>query len=259
MQISSRSGTTALKIIGWKPAALDGGYGWVVVAGAFLIHVIADGFVYSFGIIEEELIESILISIGRNILNLSIWIKSDQWRLGIQYFELEMSGPTDELRQVTKDVFSNDPVAISVVRLFVMNRKEQLVYTSLSGSIQDKGVSCDYTAYFVDRRRRIQQRRNEVVEQLQQHQSAELSFSNSASRGSRRSFALSTPGRVVHRLLRLVHRHESVRLEVTPQIPRPVQYINAEPLVVHYGSFICMYVKAKHLAMEHRCLCNAAK
>ncbi|KAI1720813.1 major facilitator superfamily domain-containing protein [Ditylenchus destructor] len=57
MQISSRSGTTALKIIGWKPAALDGGYGWVVVAGAFLIHVIADGFVYSFGIIEEELIE----------------------------------------------------------------------------------------------------------------------------------------------------------------------------------------------------------
>ncbi|KAI1719337.1 major facilitator superfamily domain-containing protein [Ditylenchus destructor] len=57
MQMSSRSGATALKIIGWKPAALDGGYGWVVVGGAFLIHVIADGFVYSFGIIEEELIE----------------------------------------------------------------------------------------------------------------------------------------------------------------------------------------------------------
>ncbi|KAI1719287.1 hypothetical protein Ddc_08492 [Ditylenchus destructor] len=135
-----------------------------------------------------------------------------------------------------------------------MTRKE---HTSLSGCIQDKGVSCNYTSYFVDRRHRIQQRRK-VVEQ--QQQAAELNFSNnnSAAKDTRRVFALSTPGRVVHRLLRLVHRHESMRLNVKPQIPHPVEYINAEPLVVHYGSFIVMYVKAKHLAMEHRCLCNAA-
>ena len=45
------------KRVGWKPVALDGGYGWVVVFGSFLIHVFADGFVYSFGVIAESLIK----------------------------------------------------------------------------------------------------------------------------------------------------------------------------------------------------------
>uniref|UniRef100_A0A914HFY2 Major facilitator superfamily (MFS) profile domain-containing protein n=1 Tax=Globodera rostochiensis TaxID=31243 RepID=A0A914HFY2_GLORO len=44
------------QVIGWRPKALDGGYGWVVVFGSFLIHVFADGFVYSFGVIAESLI-----------------------------------------------------------------------------------------------------------------------------------------------------------------------------------------------------------
>jgi hypothetical protein len=45
------------KPIGYKPRSLDGGYGWVVVLGSFLIHVFADGFVYSFGVIAESLIK----------------------------------------------------------------------------------------------------------------------------------------------------------------------------------------------------------
>uniref|UniRef100_A0A183BN68 MFS domain-containing protein n=1 Tax=Globodera pallida TaxID=36090 RepID=A0A183BN68_GLOPA len=44
------------RVIGWCPKALDGGYGWVVVFGSFMIHVFADGFVYSFGVIAESLI-----------------------------------------------------------------------------------------------------------------------------------------------------------------------------------------------------------
>lgn len=44
------------KPTGYRPIALDGGYGWFVVLGSFLIHVFADGFVYSFGVIAESLI-----------------------------------------------------------------------------------------------------------------------------------------------------------------------------------------------------------
>nr|CAD2190488.1 unnamed protein product [Meloidogyne enterolobii] len=47
----------ARKPIAYRPRALDGGYGWVVVLGSFLIHVFTDGFVYSFGVIAESLIQ----------------------------------------------------------------------------------------------------------------------------------------------------------------------------------------------------------
>uniref|UniRef100_A0A914Y7S3 Major facilitator superfamily (MFS) profile domain-containing protein n=1 Tax=Panagrolaimus superbus TaxID=310955 RepID=A0A914Y7S3_9BILA len=47
---------TERKPTSWKPVALDGGYGWWVVLGSFLIHVFADGFVYSFGVIAESLV-----------------------------------------------------------------------------------------------------------------------------------------------------------------------------------------------------------
>lgn len=39
------------------PVIPDGGWGWVVVVGSFLVHVLADGFVYSFGVLVEELVE----------------------------------------------------------------------------------------------------------------------------------------------------------------------------------------------------------
>ncbi|KAE9551974.1 hypothetical protein FO519_004826, partial [Halicephalobus sp. NKZ332] len=42
---------------GWKPVALDGGYGWIVVLASFSIHVIVDGFLYSFGVIAESLVK----------------------------------------------------------------------------------------------------------------------------------------------------------------------------------------------------------
>lgn len=45
------------KPIAYRPRALDGGYGWGVVLGSFLIHVFTDGFVYSFGVIAESLIK----------------------------------------------------------------------------------------------------------------------------------------------------------------------------------------------------------
>jgi MFS family permease len=58
--------------IGWKPIALDGGYGWVVVFGSFLIHVFADGFVYSFGVIAESLVKEFNASNAETSVILSL-------------------------------------------------------------------------------------------------------------------------------------------------------------------------------------------
>lgn len=38
------------------PISPDGGWGWVVVAGTFFVHVFADGFVYSLGVLVDALI-----------------------------------------------------------------------------------------------------------------------------------------------------------------------------------------------------------
>ena len=53
------------------PTPLDGGWGWAVVFGSFLVHIIADGVAYSFGILCEVFIHyfgigkySCLIAIG---------------------------------------------------------------------------------------------------------------------------------------------------------------------------------------------------
>ena len=37
---------------------LEGGWGWVVVFGSFMLHVIADGVVYSFGVLVPSFLES---------------------------------------------------------------------------------------------------------------------------------------------------------------------------------------------------------
>lgn len=37
------------------PACPDGGWGWVIVFASFMIHVIADGVIYSFGLFYFEL------------------------------------------------------------------------------------------------------------------------------------------------------------------------------------------------------------
>nr|CAH7728722.1 unnamed protein product [Callosobruchus chinensis] len=39
------------------PAPPDGGWGWMVVFGSFMIHVITDGVTYSFGIFYDEFLE----------------------------------------------------------------------------------------------------------------------------------------------------------------------------------------------------------
>lgn len=38
------------------PPCPDGGWGWWVVFGSFMIHVIADGIIYSFGLFYFELV-----------------------------------------------------------------------------------------------------------------------------------------------------------------------------------------------------------
>ena len=39
------------------PTPPDGGYGWMIVFASFMIHVIADGVAYSFGIFVVEILE----------------------------------------------------------------------------------------------------------------------------------------------------------------------------------------------------------
>uniref|UniRef100_A0A914EGB2 Uncharacterized protein n=1 Tax=Acrobeloides nanus TaxID=290746 RepID=A0A914EGB2_9BILA len=55
---------------GFKPIALDGGYGWFVVLGSFLIHAFTDGFVYSFGVIANSLVTvSRIVEISKSRLS----------------------------------------------------------------------------------------------------------------------------------------------------------------------------------------------
>lgn len=44
--------------IAWVPKSPDGGWGWVVVFGSFLIHIFTDGIVYSFGIMVVEFLHA---------------------------------------------------------------------------------------------------------------------------------------------------------------------------------------------------------
>lgn len=39
------------------PVVPDGGWGWLVVFGSFMIHVLADGVIYSFGLFYYELVK----------------------------------------------------------------------------------------------------------------------------------------------------------------------------------------------------------
>ncbi|KAI1729584.1 major facilitator superfamily domain-containing protein [Ditylenchus destructor] len=58
-ELNSESSSIDSRVpVGWKTQALDGGYGWLVVLGSFTIHVFSDGFVYSFGVIGQALVET---------------------------------------------------------------------------------------------------------------------------------------------------------------------------------------------------------
>ncbi|CAD6194422.1 unnamed protein product [Caenorhabditis auriculariae] len=54
------------------PVPPDGGWGWMVVIASFLIHVIADGFVYSFGTLADDLIKEFNASNATTSLIISV-------------------------------------------------------------------------------------------------------------------------------------------------------------------------------------------
>uniref|UniRef100_A0A914VY92 Major facilitator superfamily (MFS) profile domain-containing protein n=1 Tax=Plectus sambesii TaxID=2011161 RepID=A0A914VY92_9BILA len=56
-QVKQRKGKGRGEPVAWQPIATDGGWGWMVVFGSFLIHVFADGIVYSFGVMVSELLD----------------------------------------------------------------------------------------------------------------------------------------------------------------------------------------------------------
>ena len=93
------------------PTPPDGGWGWMVVLGSFIIHVIADGVAYSFGIFYIEFLE--YFGAGRGPTG---WIGSLMvgitWGSGLSMFLYKFDIVTNsEKLQVapTKAMFCQDP------------------------------------------------------------------------------------------------------------------------------------------------------
>ncbi len=53
------------------PTPPDGGWGWVIVFGSFMVHVVADGVSYSFGVFLEEFVT--YFGVGRGVTG---WLAS---------------------------------------------------------------------------------------------------------------------------------------------------------------------------------------
>ena len=51
---SGESTMSADSVSGYIPTPPDGGYGWVIVAVAFFIHIIVDGIAFTFGVFYVE-------------------------------------------------------------------------------------------------------------------------------------------------------------------------------------------------------------